>query len=73
MNRLLTVLTAVKTTQRCITLTKPGEAFMFFYRVDQIAEVLRVIGRYASDPELSLSWYDAARLSHEIRRRERAK
>ena len=73
MNRLPTVLTAVKATQRCITLTKPGEAFMFFYDTQTIAEVLRVIGRYASDPELSLNWYDAAKLSHEIRRRERAK
>lgn len=30
-------------------------------------ELLRVIGRAASNPELSLNWYDAAVLSHKIR------
>jgi hypothetical protein len=28
---------------------------------------LRVLGRYASNPDLSFSWYDAAVLSQKIR------
>ena len=31
------------------------------------ALALRVLGRYASNPELSFSWYDAAVLSQKIR------
>ena len=31
------------------------------------AETLRVLGRYASNPELSFTWYDAAVLSQKIR------
>ena len=30
-------------------------------------ETLRVLGRYASNPDLSFSWYDAAVLSQKIR------
>jgi hypothetical protein len=31
------------------------------------AETLRTLGRYASNPELSFTWYDAAVLSQKIR------
>jgi hypothetical protein len=31
--------------------------------------MLRTFGRYASDPELSFSWYDAAVLSQKLRRK----
>ena len=34
---------------------------------DSRAETLRVLGRYASNPDLSFSWYDAAVLSQKIR------
>ena len=35
---------------------------------DTRAETLRTLGRYASNPELSFSWYDAAVLSQKIRK-----
>ncbi len=34
-------------------------------------EALRMLGRHASNPELSFSWYDAAVLSQKIRQEER--
>jgi hypothetical protein len=40
---------------------------VFLYDDASRAETLRVLGRYASDPELSFTWYDAAVLSQKIR------
>ena len=40
---------------------------MFLYNDASRAATLRVLGRYASNPELSFSWYDAAVLSQKIR------
>jgi hypothetical protein len=37
------------------------------YDDSQRAEALRMLGRHASNPELSFSWYDAAVLSQRIR------
>ena len=34
-------------------------------------ETMRILGRYASNPDLSFSWYDAAVLSQRIRQEER--
>ena len=34
------------------------------------AETLRILGRYASNSELSFSWYDAAVLSQKIRQED---
>ncbi len=33
-------------------------------------DVMRVLGRYASNPELSFTWYDAAVLSQKIREQQ---
>lgn len=50
-----------------LALVKGNERYIFLYDDSQRAEALRVLGRYASNPELSFSWYDAAVLSQKIR------
>lgn len=50
-----------------LALVKGGERYIFLYDDASRAEALRVLGRYASNPELSFSWYDAAVLSQKIR------
>jgi hypothetical protein len=51
----------------CIGIRKRGETYAFVFDRLHLGEVLRTIGRFASDPELSLSWYDAAALSQHLR------
>ena len=55
-----------------LALVKGGEKYIFLYDDDNRARALRVLGRYASNPELSFSWYDAAILSQKIRRQAQA-
>ena len=52
-----------------IAYLKDDEKYLFVYADDQIAEVLRVFGRFATNCELSFSWYDAAVLSQQVRKR----
>ena len=54
-----------------LALIKGKERYIFLYDDSQRAEALRMLGRYASNPELSFSWYDAAVLSQKIRQEER--
>jgi hypothetical protein len=55
-----------------LALIKGQERYIFLYDDSQRAETLRMLGRHASNPELSFSWYDAAVLSQKIRQEERA-
>lgn len=48
-------------------MVKGRERYVFTYSDENKAEVLRQFGRFASNPELSFNWYDAARLCHEVR------
>jgi hypothetical protein len=50
-----------------LALVKGGERYIFLYDDDSRAEALRTLGRYASNPDLSFTWYDAAVLSQKIR------
>lgn len=50
-----------------LALVKGRERYIFLFDDSQRAETLRILGRYASDPELSFSWYDAAVLSQKLR------
>jgi hypothetical protein len=50
-----------------LALVKGAERYVFLYDDASRAEALRVLGRYASNPDLSFSWYDAAVLSQKIR------
>ncbi|MDR1382961.1 MAG: hypothetical protein LBJ67_03810 [Planctomycetaceae bacterium] len=50
-----------------LALVKGTERYVFLYTAANRAEMLRTLGRFASNPELSFSWYDAAVLSQKIR------
>ncbi len=50
-----------------LALVKGAERYIFLYDDNNRAETLRTLGRYASNPDLSFTWYDAAVLSQKIR------
>ena len=50
-----------------LALVKGAERYVFLYDDSSRSETLRVLGRYASNPDLSFTWYDAAVLSQKIR------
>ena len=50
-----------------LALVKGDERYVFLFDDDNRAEALRTLGRYASNPDLSFTWYDAAVLSQKIR------
>lgn len=50
-----------------LALVKGNERYVFLFDDASRAEALRTLGRFASNPELSFSWYDAAVLSQKIR------
>jgi len=50
-----------------LALVKGRERYIFLYDDSQRAEALRMLGRYASQPDLSFTWYDAAVLSRKVR------
>lgn len=60
-------LPAVEPTDVHVTvLVKGEERYIFVWRTEQAMEVLRTIGRFASSEQLSLNWFDAARLGKSI-------
>src|SRR5205085_2842426 len=50
-----------------LALVKGEERYIFLYDDTHKSDALRTLGRFASNPELSFSWYDAAVLSQRIR------
>ena len=48
-------------------LIKGEERYVFTFNDETRADALRILGDYASDPELSFTWWDAAVLSQKIR------
>jgi len=56
-------MTAINT----IVLVRGPERYVILYSDDQRAEAQRTLGRWASNPELEFSWYDAAVLSQKMR------
>ena len=50
-----------------LALVKGAERYVFLYDDASRAETLRTLGRFASNPDLSFTWYDAAVLSQKIR------
>ncbi len=50
-----------------LALVKGEERYVFLYDDDHRVETLRMLGRYAADPQLSFTWYDAAVMSKKIR------
>lgn len=52
---------------RFVVLVKGKEQYVWAFRDGQQAAVCNSLGRMAADPELSLTWLDAARLSKQVR------
>ncbi|MCA9184152.1 MAG: hypothetical protein KDA99_00985, partial [Planctomycetales bacterium] len=50
-----------------LALVKGPERYIFLFDDSKRAETLRTLGRFASNPELSFTWYDAAVLSQKVR------
>jgi hypothetical protein len=50
-----------------LAMIKGEEKFIFLYNEANRIEMLRTLGRYAADPDLNFSWYDAAVMSKKIR------
>ena len=50
-----------------LALVKGEERYLFLFNDETRAETLRTLGRFASNPELSFTWYDAAVLSQKVR------
>jgi hypothetical protein len=50
-----------------LALVKGEERYIFLFDDEHRSEALRTLGRFASNPELSFSWYDAAVLSQRVR------
>ena len=50
-----------------LALVKGEERFIFLFDDGNRDETLRQLARFAADPELDFSWYDAAMLSRKIR------
>lgn len=50
-----------------LAMIKGEERFVFLYDDKNRVETLRMLGRFAADPQLSFTWYDAALMSKKIR------
>ena len=50
-----------------LALVKGSERYIFLFDDEHRSDTLRTLGRFASNPELSFTWYDAAVLSQKIR------
>ena len=50
-----------------LALVKGDERFIFLFDDENRDETLRQLARFAADPELDFTWYDAAMLSRKIR------
>lgn len=50
-----------------VALVKGAERYIFTYYEHDRAAVLRTLGKFASNPDLSFSWMDAATLSQKVR------
>ena len=51
-----------------LALLKGEERYVFLYDDRSADQLLQTLGRYAADPELSFTWYDAAVLSQRVRK-----
>jgi hypothetical protein len=56
-----------------VALVKGEERYIFLFNDERKGETLRTLGRYASDSNLSFSWYDAAVLSQKVRKTQKSK
>lgn len=50
-----------------LTLQKGREYYIFMFTPETRLRIIQTLGEWASNPELAFNWYDAARLSRELR------
>jgi len=50
-----------------LALVKGEEKYIFLFDDSRRSETLRMLGRFAADPDLSFTWYDAAVLGQKVR------
>ena len=50
-----------------LALAKGQERYIFIYTDENTSKVCKTLGKFAANPELSFTWYDAAILSNKIR------
>lgn len=55
-----------------LALVKGSERYILLFTDQYRGSAISHLGRMASDPELSFTWYDAAVLSQRLRRQEEA-
>jgi hypothetical protein len=48
--------------------TKGQERYVWVFPADQLVEACRSLGRFAANPELSLTWCDAADIADSMNR-----
>ena len=51
-----------------VEFVKNGECYIFVYTKKTVPEILRILGKWAHNEDLNLSWYDAACISQKIRK-----
>jgi hypothetical protein len=55
-----------------LALVKGEERYIFLFDDAHKSDALRTLGRFASNPDLSFTWYDAAVLSQRLRQSSEA-
>lgn len=50
-----------------VGIVKPHEHYVFIYDAATENELLQTFGRFAANPELGFTWYDAAILARRVR------
>lgn len=50
-----------------VSLVKGSEKYVFIFSLDRRSAFFHTLGRFAANPELSFTWYDAAVLSKRTR------
>jgi hypothetical protein len=50
-----------------VALVRGDEQYIFMFDEANRTETLRTLGRYAADPNLSFTWFDAAMISQKVR------
>lgn len=69
MNRVTTSGDTMKRNLNVIAITKNGETFLFTFDDDAESRhrLQSELGKMAGDPQLNFSWYDAAKISRQVR------
>lgn len=50
-----------------LAMVKGDERYVFLYDPQSIEQLIDQLGKYASDPDLDFTWYDAAILAEKVR------